>query len=89
MNLKTVLRDLFHDSDMNVAITDAYGNPIVTMRKVSDVFEMLDNSSDETQNDVFSTKVIKVVPHFITIWKISFYEISLNVVKTNKEREDF
>lgn len=79
MDLKTVLRDLFQFTDTNVAITDAYGNIIVSMRKVSDVFEMLNESTDE--KDIFNTKVIKVIPHFITIWKISFYEISLNVVK--------
>lgn len=81
MDLKTVLKDLFQFTDTNVAITDAYGNIIVSMRKVSDVFEMLNDSTDETKEDIFSTKVIKVIPHFITIWKISFYEISLNVVR--------
>lgn len=81
MDLRTVLRDLFSDGDINVAITDAYGNVIVSMRKVSDVFEMLNDSTDETKKDVFSTKVVKIIPHYITIWKISFYEISLNVVK--------
>lgn len=81
MDLRTVLRDLFSDGDTNVAITDAYGNVIVSMRKVSDVFEMLNDSTDETKKDVFNTKVVKIIPHYITIWKISFYEISLNVVK--------
>lgn len=80
MNLKQVLNDLF-THDVNVSITDAYGNVIIPVMPLSGVWEGIEKMDEKTACEMLGTKVVKIIPSNVTMWNISFYEITVNAIK--------